>query len=93
VAVIVTTGGSVSSPLSQNRACDSPAHGSPPSSRRVAFRPATGVGHASQQPFVRDVVRRVNSLSAIPLPRRWAAHSARGPLLRRVLLSTPSSLL
>ena len=85
--------GSVSSPPSQNRACDSPAHGSPPSSRRAAFRPATGVGPASQQPSLQDVVRRVNSLSAIPLPHRWAARSARGPSLRRVLLSSPSPLL
>jgi len=36
---------------------------------------------------------RVNSLSAIPLPRRWAAHSAGGPSLQRVLLSASSSLL
>jgi hypothetical protein len=40
-------GGSVSSLPSLNRACGSPAHGSPPSSRRVAFRPTTGVGPAS----------------------------------------------
>src|SRR5439155_10125707 len=78
---------------SLNRACGCPAHGSPPSSRRAAFRPATGVGLASQQPSLRDGVRRVNSLSAIPLRHRWAAHSARGPSLWRVLLSTPSSLL
>ena len=46
-----------------------------------------------QQPSLRDVGVRVNSLSAIPLPHRWAAHSAGGPSLQRVLLSTPSPLL
>ena len=64
-----------------------------PSSRRAAFRPAMGVGRAPQQPSLRDLVLRVNSLSAIPLPHRWAARSARGPSLRRVLLSSPSPLL
>src|SRR6266516_5306909 len=83
----------VSSIPSQTRACGFPAHGSPPSSRRAAFRPATGVGRAPQQPSLRDVGVRVNSLSAIPLPHRWAAHSAGGPSLQRVLLSTPSPLL
>jgi len=83
----------VSSLPSQNRACGFPAHGSPPSSRRAAFRPATGVGRAPQQPSLRDVGVRVSSLSAIPLPHRWAAHSAGGPSLQRVLLSAPSPLL
>jgi len=83
----------VSSLPSQNRACGSPAHGSPPCSRRAAFRCATSVGPAPKQPSLRDVVPRVISLSAIPLPHQWAAHSAGGPSLRRVLLSTPSTLL
>jgi hypothetical protein len=83
----------VSSLLLQNRACGSPAHGSPPSSRHPAFRHATGVGPVPKPPSLRDVVMRVTSLAAIPLPRRWAAHSARGPSLRAVLLSAPSSLL
>jgi len=84
---------SVSSLPPQNRACGSPAHGSPPSSRHQAFHRAAGVGSVPKPPSLRGVVMRVCSLAAIPLPRRWAAHSARGPSLRAVVLSAPSSLL
>ena len=84
---------SVSSLPPQNRACGSPAHGSPPSSRHQAFHRATGVGSVPKPPSLRGMLMRVSSLAAIPLPRRWAAHSARGPSLRAVLLSAPSPLL
>ena len=84
----------VSSLPPQNRACGSPAHGVPPSSRHVAFRRATGVGDVPQSPSLRNVVGAGEQPLGNPACLGPGRHTRLAALRSgAVLLSAPSALL
>ena len=81
----------------QNRACSSPAHGSPPGSRSASFRRATGVGRWPQLSVV-DLAGSPKGAGewprrASPQPCRSRTHTRLEALRSgEVVLSSPSTL-